>query len=156
MTRRHLLLDANLAILLVVGLTDRNFIAKHKRVGSYEAADFDLLRELVDNSAGIIICPNVATETSNLLRYCGEPMLSRISDSFVAFAQLAGEEYVRTAVAANGQHHARLGLTDSAILELLREGIVLLTADLPLYLAALSVGHEALNFNHLREKRLDV
>ena len=45
----------------------------------------------------------------------------------------------------------RLGLTDAVSLRTNGESRYLLTTDLDLYLAALSRGQQAENFNHIRE-----
>ena len=44
---RQIVIDANLLVLLVVGLTDRALIAKHKRTKTFEPEDFDLLTRLL-------------------------------------------------------------------------------------------------------------
>ncbi len=47
-----------------------------------------------------------------------------------------------------------LDSTDCAILDALGPAHRLLTADFDLYLAALNRGHDAVNFNHLRQLSL--
>ena len=65
MQAKVIVLDANLLLLLVVGLTSRAYISKHKRLQGYEELDFDLLICLI-GSANVIVTPNTLTETSNL------------------------------------------------------------------------------------------
>ena len=45
--------------------------------------------------------------------------------------------------------YLRLGLTDAVPLQALQAGIVLVTDDLNLYLAASNAGLDALNFSHV-------
>lgn len=46
---RRIVVDTNLLVLLVVGLTDRALIKKHKRTIEFELIDFDqLCRELAN------------------------------------------------------------------------------------------------------------
>jgi len=47
-------LDANLLQLLVVGLTSRDFIAKHKKLQRYGAAELDLLVDLIDGRTIVV------------------------------------------------------------------------------------------------------
>lgn len=68
MAPRPLLLDTNLLVLLAVGLADPEKITSHKRLQKYDPVDFENLTTLVESSAKLILCPNIATETSNLIR----------------------------------------------------------------------------------------
>lgn len=44
---RPLLLDANLAVLFIVGQTNRSYIAKHKRLSAFDEVDYDEVVKLV-------------------------------------------------------------------------------------------------------------
>jgi len=147
------LIDSQLLLLLVVGAVSPSCIAKHKRLGpAYTEADYDLLLELVGESA-IIVTPNVLTETSNLLAHIGDPIRTEL---FVAFAQLMKqfqERYVESARAAERSEFVRLGLTDAAMLTATERDRLLLTADLDLYLAAVEKELNVTNFHHERERR---
>jgi hypothetical protein len=80
--RKLIALDANLLVLLVVGLTKLNYIATHKRLKTYTIDDYTLLTELIAASAGMVVTPNVLSEASNLLRQIGEPARSEIVKPF--------------------------------------------------------------------------
>ena len=45
------ILDANLLVLLVVGLYSRSYIARHKRLAAYSEKDFDLLSAYVASAS---------------------------------------------------------------------------------------------------------
>lgn len=153
---RKVVLDTNLALLLVVGLTNPAYIAKHKRLAAYRQEDFWLLGTLLDSYAGIVFCPNVLSETSNLLRHVKEPIRGELSAEFASVVRAAtvSETYVPSAgVVAHDAFH-RLGLTDAVLLTLTESDSVLLTADLALYLAVLSAGRDAVNYNHVRDSAL--
>ena len=60
------------------------------------------------------------------------------------------ERYIMSSVAAEQPEFIELGITNAAILCALEDGIHLLTADLDLYLAALSRGHSVQRFVSLR------
>jgi hypothetical protein len=146
-------LDSNLALLFVVGATDRSFIGKHKRLSAYEPVDYDLIFELLDASAGIILCPNVVSETSNLIRYAAEPTRARIAAFFADFVKKTREDYLRSGLAVEHRSYPALGVTDSVLLSLAASGAVLLTDDLDLYLAALRAKLDVINFTHERAAR---
>ncbi|MEJ2801485.1 PIN domain-containing protein [Comamonas sp. BIGb0124] len=158
MNRPRVAVDTNLLLLLIVGITSRDFIAKHKRLNTFVAADFDLLLQQLSHADQIVLTPNVLTETSNLVDHIAEPMRSRIYAQFAALIgqSLACEIYVPTLRLTGHPTFSRLGVSDSALLELVEQGVVLLTVDLDLFLAAVSTvaGQSAINFNNLREPNL--
>jgi hypothetical protein len=66
-------------------------------------------------------------------------------------AETFDERYVRSLDAASVHEFQRLGVTDSSVLFLAKEKLLVLTEDIHLYLALSHRGVEALNFNHVRE-----
>ena len=152
---KTLLLDANLAILLVVGIVDEGFIAKHKRLSAFDVTDYKILSNIVGASAGLLFCPNIASETSNLLRQTGEPMRSRLSKAFGEILRKVDEKYVESKIAASESDYVRLGVSDAVLLNMARSGSRLLTTDVELYLAAQNAGLDAVNYNHVRDARPD-
>lgn len=152
---RLLLLDANLAVLLAVGTARRSYVAKHKRLQEYDETDFELLRGFIAKFNRVLFTPNVLTETSNLIRQIKEPARSEAALILAALIDDADERVVASRLAARHRACTRLGLTDAVLLEVAREGAVLLTADLPLYLAAVQARLDAINFSRLRDRRPD-
>ena len=75
------LIDANLLVLLAVGNEGRDFIAKHRRLDEYSAADYDILIGLLRQVSRVLVTPNTLTEASNLLSQHGEPERSRFMGS---------------------------------------------------------------------------
>lgn len=149
-----ILLDSNLALLLVVGLTDRSFVGRHKRLTVYSEEDFDHLVSILDQSSKIEFCPNVWSETSNLVRYAPMGIRAAVSRTLASLIETVTENYVESREASKRSEFSALGLTDSVLLYLAERGGTLLTADLDLYLAAQRAGYRtAVNFNHLREAR---
>ncbi len=151
MTGLILIIDTNLLVLFIVGITNRNLITKHRRLKAFSLEDFDLLCQLIESSLQILVTPNTLTETSNLLGYIDEPARSQLFKTFRNLIQKTSEEYVGSRIASNAQEFQRLGLTDSGLLEITGKSRTILTTDLDLYLSALSRGLLAINFNHLRE-----
>lgn len=151
---RKVAIDANLLLLLVVGKASKSFIAEHKRLSAFTGADFDMLRSIVVRANSVLITPNVATEVSNLLGYgVREPMRSRIFAVFRELVPKMLEHYEASQLAIGQPEFDQLGLSDCAWLGALDPETVLLTADLPLYLAAIKAGFKAENVNHLWERQ---
>lgn len=147
-----LILDASLLVLFVVGTTSRGLIERHKRLKAFTVEDFDLLCRLIAGAPQVVVTPNILTEASNLLRQIEEPARSRILETFRQVVLTSDEEYLASRNAVGVNEFLRLGLTDSASLEVVRDTRSLLTTDLDLYLSAVARGRVALNFNHLREQ----
>jgi hypothetical protein len=138
-------------LLLVVGVADRTYIEKHRRLQAYSENNFDLLRQLIAPMSAIIVTPNILTEVSNFAQQIAELARTRIATAFAVLLDGLDEQYVFSKRAAMQPEFPRLWLTDSGILDQMTDEHVLLTADLPLYLAAQRRGHKAVNFNHERD-----
>lgn len=141
-------IDANLLVLLVVGSVDRRQVGKHRRARRFTPEDYDRLLEMIDALKRILVTPNTLTEASNLLK-------SRRDRRFLGRLRLVIEEseeiVVASAEAAHNAAFPRLGLTDAALLEAVSEERPLITADLGLYIAALSKEkNAAFNFTHIQ------
>ena len=108
-----IILDAHLLLLLIVGTTSRDYIAAHRRLRAYTAADFTLLTRLLTAAAKIVVTPNTLTETSNLVAYIAEPARTRIYQTFRAIVAADGteERYAESKVAVNRKEFERIGLT---------------------------------------------
>ena len=137
-----------------MGLTSRDLIAKHKRTRAYELEDFDLLTEILSNFDEVVVTPHILTETSNLVSQIGEPAMSTVRQTLLSLLETQKEEFEPSIEIGKHQSFLRLGLTDCAILNLVKNELPLLTVDLDLYLSALHINHETVNFNHIRQNRL--
>ncbi len=146
------ILDTNLLILLVVGQASPNFIGTHKRLKAYTVSDYHLLGALLAPASSICVTPNILTEASNLLKQIGEPARSLIFRKFAEIVDQISESYIESRIGARQAEFMRLGLTDSILLLVSSDpSIVLVTADLGLYLAAEARGLAVINFNHHRQ-----
>ena len=142
-------IDANLLVLLVVGATGKDLIARHRRLRTFEIADYERLVRLIRETDRVLVTPNVLTEASNLLAQHGNPERSRFFDTLRALIWKAEETVVASRVAADKSAYNRLGLTDAALLEVVSRANPLITVDLDLYLAASAKESEAaFNFRH--------
>ena len=151
MTSAGLFIDANLLVLLVVGSVSRDLIPKHRRLRKFRVEDYDLLLNVIDPVNRVYVTPNTLTETSNLLAQHGNPERSRFFDRLRFIIQESEEIVVARTTASQRSEYRRLGLTDSALLEVVTAETPLLTVDLDLYLAALEKDPSAaVNFTHLQ------
>lgn len=148
---RPILLDTQLIVLLVVGLTSRTIIAKHKNLTAFSEDDFDLLLLHLGNEPRIVLLPNTVSEAASLLRQHRNPERSAILATFKQLIDRNHELYVTSRKAASRLEYGRLGVTDSAIIACCTNGLRLLTSDLDLFVAAQGAGIDAMNFNHERE-----
>ena len=141
--------DASLLTLLVVGSLEPELITKHRRLQGYFIEDFDLLNSLLGNVETIFVTPNTLTEASNLLAQHGEPERSRLLEYLRLLIERSEEIVVVSREASHNDHFQRLGLTDAALLEVVKPETPLLTVDVALYLEA-QKNDAAVNFTHLR------
>ena len=146
-----LFIDANLIVLLVVGLVGRDLIARHRRTRTFAVEDYDRLTQVISRVDKLRVTPNTLTEASNLLGQHREPQRSRLLLKLRALIEQSPETVVASVDAARRDEFPRLGLADAALLEIVSADAPLLTVDLDLYRAALASGEEAaINFNHWR------
>ena len=149
--RGGIYIDANLLLLLVVGVTGRALIAKHRRTRAFTVEDFDLLVAMIDRARRVFVTPNTLTEASNLLAQHAEPERSRLLSALRNLVEHSPETVIASRDASRHDKFLRLGLTDVVLLKAVAPNTPLVTVDLELYLAALAGGKEAaINFNHLR------
>jgi hypothetical protein len=143
--RKAVLIDTQLLVLLIVGLTNPAFIRRHKRVAPYNERHFSLLKGMLAQASKLVCTAHVLTETSNLLRQIADPMRSQIMATFKGFIEAAEEQNVRGALAAAQPFFVRLGLTDAAILSLDPTEVQVLTVDHDLHIASLEKGFDTQN-----------
>lgn len=151
---RSLAIDANVLVLLVVGSVDRQAIALHKRSRQFTEMDFDLLLETIAEFDRWVVTTSVLTEASNLLAHTHDELRGRLLAALGRFVGTAFEERPESIVVVGEKVFGRLGLTDAGLITCVRSGHFLLTTDLDLYLAALDLSANVVNFHHLRQHLL--
>ena len=152
MTTKRVAVDANLLLLLIVGSVAPEYISRHKRLKIYQEADYDLLSEIIARPDGLVATPCTSAEVSNIVGYgVADPFKARFVDAFKALIGQLDERYQLSRHVVLDPEFVRLGLSDCAWLCSLDDETELLTADLPLYLVAMSRGLKARNFTHMRD-----
>ena len=147
MRRTGTFIDANLLVVLVVGLVDRKLVGKRRRTRTFTPENYDrLLVEIGD--LPIFVTPNTLTEASNLLE---DPEDTRFLDQLRVLIEISKEIVVDSSTAAQNSDFTRLGLADTALLEVISAERPLFTVDSALYRAALSKEEaSAVNFTYLQ------
>ena len=141
-------IDSVLLVMFVVGLVDRKLVGSHHRTGEFEPEDYDRLLEIIGRLDQVFVTPNTLTEASNHLKKRKD---TRFLDKLRTLIEKSEEIVVTSATAARNSAFGRLGLTDTALLEVVSEERPLITVDLELYSAALAKGEEAaVNFWHFQ------
>ena len=161
--RKEWLIDANLLVLLVVGLTDENMIPRHARLKRFQKGDFGRLLDVIglprevreqdkQNQGGVVLLmPNTLTEASNLLGQHREPERSRLFGTLRGLVEHEREVVVNSVAAVRTSVFGRLGLTDGALFEIATAERPLLTVDLDLYNSVARRDHRAAtNFTYLQ------
>lgn len=146
--QKSVLLDTNLLLLLIVGLTSERYIRAHRALKAYTEEDYKVLVSTISGAKEIVCTPNTLTECSNLMDRIAEPALSEITGVFRRFIGNTREAYIESSRAALLGDFPRLGLADSILISLSNQNTFILTANLDLYLSALRLGYAVANFNH--------
>ena len=144
--RKSILIDTQLLVLLVVRLTNPDFISRRKRLTPvYNQTHLLALQSILSRARKLICTAHVLAEASNLLRQIADPMRSEIMATFKRFIDSADERHVQGSRAAEQPSFIRLGLTDAAILSLDPIEVEILTVDHGLHIASLDKGFDARN-----------
>ncbi|MFN7932571.1 MAG: hypothetical protein U0R19_04540 [Bryobacteraceae bacterium] len=141
---RGALFDANLLIVYLVGKTGRERLTRLQHTRQY-VDDYPLVERLVEYFRLIYTTPNVLTEVSNLGRKAGLDFFAHMQ----VMVHVLEERYITSKDAVGDPHFAVLGLTDSALLSVASETLIV-TADFPLYSILRARQLDAVNFHHLR------
>lgn len=149
-----LLIDTNLLLLLLVGLTNKEYISSHKRTKNFSVKDFDLLIYLMEQFSEIWTTSHCMAEVSNLLRQTNDGQAEELMWTFQVFSSKIKESHICKQVVFSTHHYLRLGITDAGLIKKAKRVSCSLTTDLDLYLAISKSGHNVKNFNHLRQEYL--
>jgi predicted nucleic acid-binding protein len=147
--QRGALLDANILLVYVVGMCDTRLLPQFHHTKQYKD-DFPLIQRLVNHFRLIYTTPHVLTEVSNLGKKLGEKLSPRFFDELQKVVQVLEERSCTSKDATANRYFRTLGLTDAALLHIAVNDILVITADLPLYLTLRHTNIDAVNINHLR------
>ncbi len=149
--RGPVVIDSNLAVLLIVGAASRSYIARHKHLSHYDAYDFELLGEIIKEFSDIVMLPHVLSETSNLVRQIAPPAYRAVKGAFRTFVEGAVELALVSRDGCDRPEFMPLGLADAMLLHVCGLDVAgaqptLLTADSKLADCALSMGYSVIDY----------
>jgi hypothetical protein len=149
--RGAVVVDTNLLLLLVVGASSKAFIAMHRRLNGYTAADFELLTLLISEFSEIVLLPHIVAETSNFVRNIGNPARSKVQLTLKTLILTTIELPIASAFGALRYEFLELGITDAVILHLCGmdlDGIrpTLITVDSSLADNASALGYQVIDY----------
>jgi hypothetical protein len=145
------LIDANLALLYLVGSFDLRLVGdgKYNKLSKYNIEDYHLLLRLKKVFNKAVTTPHVLTEVSNLANDLPErtkaECLKKFYETFLEIDELT----IPCLDAAQRAEFPYLGLTDTA-LALVSDQFLIVTDDARLVKKMDESGLQALNFNYLR------
>jgi rRNA-processing protein FCF1 len=146
-----LLIDTNLLLVYFVGSYDRNLIGNFKRTITFTVEDFEKLQRAFIFFDRIVITPNILTEVNSLSNQLPENIKLQYFDKIKDQISRLEENYVESKVICELTHFPKFGLTDTGIINLVKDNYLVLTDDFRLanYLEKIEV--DVINFNHLRD-----
>jgi hypothetical protein len=145
-----ILVDANLLLMYLVGLSDITWITTFGRTREYRPEDFEILATLLARFDRIMTTPNVLTEVGNLANKLKGDRKDRFLNVLKNRIKAFDERYLASAEACEHGYFMKCGLTDAAILLAASNKILVLTDDFPLYGIMIHLGLACINFNNVR------
>ena len=147
---RTALIDANLLALWIIGQVSEAEVPRCRRTRNYSIDDYRMLAKYLTRFSQVLIIPNIATETSNLIGALSGDYLQKARGILAAALRVWDECYIPSVQAINEREYRRLGLTDAAILITATRDMEVLTDDFDLYRSLSHRGIPVTNFTHLR------
>lgn len=147
---KGLLVDTNLLLLYFIGAQDPDRIPRHKRTMAFTVDEFRLLAGFLAVFDKLVTTPNVLTEVSNLSGQQPDDLRVSFNADFANRIAQLEESYVPSVEASSLAHFKKFGLTDSGIVQLVKDNYLVLTDDLKLVGYLQNQGVDVINFNHIR------
>lgn len=147
---RGLIVDSNLLLVYLVGRADLRILRSFKRTKDYSENDWMILFQIVQCFHRLIAMPSILTEVNGLANSLSGGWRSAFFTVFRDSFETMEERHVPCRVIGLHPKFQLLGLTDSSILEIAREGFLVLTVDFQLYNSLLELELGCINFHHLR------
>lgn len=147
---KGLLIDTNLLLVYFVGCYNPSYIPKFKRTITFTIEDFDILERAFVFFSKIVTTPNILTEVNSFSNQLPEAIKTDYYAKAIEQIVSIEEHYKESSKVCALEHFKKFGLTDSGIIDLVRDKYLVLTDDFRLsnYLQAVNI--DVINFNHIR------
>ena len=148
--RSGVLVDSNLLLLFLVGCCDVELIERFKRTDAFDADDFEILSAFLGKFRRIITTPGLLSEVNSLAGTMKGEHRQTFLEIFKRQIWVLDERHIESKTACQHTYFAKCGLTDSAILTIAKDNLLVLTNDFQLagLLAAKEI--DCLNFANIR------
>lgn len=154
-SRKGALLDTNLLTVLLVSQLGSGEVEKFKRTQAFTTDDAKGIEQFLELFGWICTTSHVIAETSNLIDFLAGEKQKEVKQLLSFYVKKAQEYPITSTELVDTPIYYTLGITDAGLFSLsTSNGLVLVTADLPLYHYAANLGVEVVNFNHLRTQWL--
>lgn len=151
LTRGGILLDTNILLVYLVGLTDKQWIPHFKRTNSYTPDDFDIIDRVVKQSAKIIVTLQILAELGNLWPSPEHTRARRFFSALLDLLKPARECLIGKEELLPNEMLPSFGFTDLSIVEAAKKmKCVIVTCDFRLVRFCEGDGCMVINFQHLR------
>lgn len=147
---RGVVIDTNLFLLWIVGMTNPKRIEKFKRTRKYTVADYRQLTRFMSQFTKIITTPNIVTEVYNLANQLESRdrtrclnWLKKVLESKII------EQYVPSSDIIQDERFTDFGVTDCGIKQISLNTFLVLSDDLKLVSYLRQSGVDAVNFENL-------
>lgn len=147
------LIDTNLLLLLVVGITNKEYIQSHKRTRQFDKEGFFELEKLLSPFSSIWITSHCLAETSNLLKQTNQNQANELLYTLSKVCEIFNESHRQKSLIFTDKHYLRLGVADTGFLQKAKKVSWSFTADHDLYQSISSTGSKVVNFHHVVAKR---
>lgn len=148
MSRHRVALDTNVFLLLLVGLANREAIARHRRLSAYNAESFELLCRLLAGFDEIVVTPGCLAETTNLLDSDKGSRVRcyQVLKELIRSGDELSEKHVLATKVVEQKPFMWLGFTDASYVELAEQGVPVITAGFKLYQQVAARSDRSINF----------
>jgi len=145
-----LLLDTNTLLLFLIGNANRRALSptsKHERLSAFTQDDLDAVNMACQSAKSMVTLPYILAETSNLMKI-GKTASASETYGFLNFVKNADEISQKSVQIIKHPSVQKFGLTDSAIAQINRRGVKVMTVDYGLYGFLTKRGVEVENLRH--------
>ncbi|HEX3799916.1 MAG TPA: hypothetical protein VH413_14575 [Verrucomicrobiae bacterium] len=150
--KQAILLDTNILMLYLVGLTNRSLIQRFKPISNqrFSESDFDLLCEIISRFKNLITTPHILTEVSNHSDKLKGKDRWKFCNVIRLFITESDEHYSPSKELSQQEYFPEFGLTDTAISKVAAGKFFVLTTDFKLAALLGKRNIDVRNFTQLR------